>query len=231
MQKCRSTIRFASEFGGFVRLLLFPIGSGACSVGIVLDHIFTDAIGALRESLEHVLLERQAVEEHFTLDLLLGDTSWDSSYGLPGEHTPARVRTDIRMSWPTWSQTAYRTWSIGEDPLEPPTILLVVVFRIQELRSLPDPFAVVASLSTDGPDLGAFPLTRTGPTMETSYGDDLDDAHHAVEVSYECLYELPEEALRDGSVIDDDFNAIGGWVSSTLVQLGDLQLDYRPADL
>ena len=38
----------------------------------MLDHVFTDAIGALRDALERALLERQAFEERFQADVLLG---------------------------------------------------------------------------------------------------------------------------------------------------------------
>jgi hypothetical protein len=38
----------------------------------MLDHVFTDAIGALREAFEGAFLERQAFEEHFQSDVLLG---------------------------------------------------------------------------------------------------------------------------------------------------------------
>ena len=54
----------------------------------VLDHVFTDAIGALRDALESALLERQALEERFQTDVLLGDVSWETSYGLPGPPKP-----------------------------------------------------------------------------------------------------------------------------------------------
>jgi hypothetical protein len=36
----------------------------------MLDHIFTDAIGALREAFEAAFLERQAFDEHFQADVL-----------------------------------------------------------------------------------------------------------------------------------------------------------------
>ena len=42
----------------------------------MLDHVFTDAIGALRDALEKALLERQAFEERFQADVLLGDVTW-----------------------------------------------------------------------------------------------------------------------------------------------------------
>ena len=51
----------------------------------MLDHVFTDAISALRDAFEAAFLERQAFEEHFQSDVLLGDLTWETSYGLPGE--------------------------------------------------------------------------------------------------------------------------------------------------
>ena len=42
----------------------------------------------------------------------------------------------------------------------------------------------------------------------------------------------PEETLADGSstLLDDHFGALGGWIASTLVRLGDLGFEYFPAD-
>jgi len=34
--------------------------------------------------------------------------------------------------------------------------------------------------------------------------------------------------LKDGSVLDTNFSAMGGWIASTLVKLGDLKFDYSP---
>ena len=61
----------------------------------MLDHVFTDAIGALRDAFEASLLERQAFEEHFQVDVLLGDVVWETSYGLPGEGLKMRRRADL----------------------------------------------------------------------------------------------------------------------------------------
>jgi hypothetical protein len=38
--------------------------------------------------------------------------------------------------------------------------------------------------------------------------------------------------LQDGtsSLLDDHFGALGGWVAATLVKLGDLNVQYVPAD-
>ena len=88
----------------------------------MLDHVFTDAIGALRDALEKALLERQAFEERFQADVLLGDLTWETSYGLPGEGLPPRVRADLTLEWPTWSQAAYRSWYIEEELTELPRI-------------------------------------------------------------------------------------------------------------
>ena len=69
----------------------------------MLDHVFTDAIGALRDAFEQARLERQAFEERFQSDVLLGDLMWQTSYGLPGEgNHPGSA--DITCSWPTWSR-------------------------------------------------------------------------------------------------------------------------------
>nr|NIR42261.1 hypothetical protein [Actinomycetota bacterium]NIS37437.1 hypothetical protein [Actinomycetota bacterium]NIT98877.1 hypothetical protein [Actinomycetota bacterium]NIU22508.1 hypothetical protein [Actinomycetota bacterium]NIU71860.1 hypothetical protein [Actinomycetota bacterium] len=88
----------------------------------MLDHVFTDAIGALRDAFEIARLERQAFEERFQIDVLLGDVSWQTSYGLPGEGLPPRVQADVSCGWPTWSQTAYRSWYVDEELGEPPRI-------------------------------------------------------------------------------------------------------------
>ena len=99
----------------------------------MLDHVFTDAIGALRDAFEQARLERQAFEERFQSDVLLGDLMWQTSYGLPGEGQPPRVQADITCSWPTWSQTAYRSWYVEEEFTEPPRIEIEIVFRRQRL--------------------------------------------------------------------------------------------------
>src|SRR5690606_31706260 len=117
----------------------------------MLDHVFTDAIGALRDAVESAFLERQAFEERFQADVLLGDLTWETSYSLPGEGQPPRTRADLTLDWPTWSQTAYRSWYIGEPFDEPPRIEIEIVLRVQRLAASPDPAAVLAAL----PDQGA----------------------------------------------------------------------------
>jgi hypothetical protein len=199
----------------------------------MLDHIFTDAIGALREAFEAAFLERQAFEEHFQADVLLGDLTWETSYGLPGEGLPPRVVAHITFDWPTWSQTAYRRWYVEEVLEQLPAIEIEIVLRIQRLSEQPSPTLVAHIVPDTSPLIGDGRLERAGTTVEITYGDELDDPpQFALEVTYEGLYELAEPTLADGSstLLDEHFGALGGWVAATLVRLGDLKLQFLPAD-
>jgi hypothetical protein len=195
----------------------------------MLDHVFTDAIGALRDAFEGALLERQAFEERFQVDVLLGDMTWETSYGLPGEGLPPRVQADITLEWPTWAQSAYRSWYIGEPFDEGPRIEIEIVLRVQRLAVSPDPRELLGVLPEQSPAIGNERLERSGPTLETVFASaDLDDPEYAIEVSYEGSYELDEATLADGSILDTHFGAMGGWISSTLVRVGDLKFDFLP---
>jgi hypothetical protein len=197
----------------------------------MLDHVFTDAIGALRDAVEDAMLERQAFEERFQVDMLLGDMTWETSYGLPGEGTPPRIRADITLEWPTWSQSAYRSWYIGEEADDSPRIQVGIVLQVQHLASLPDLGKLLDALPPESPKIGGEPLVRSSPAVHSVYGIDInDDPELAVEVSYEGEYELDEAVLADGSTLDDHFSAMGGWISSTLVRVGDLEFDFLPPD-
>ena len=199
----------------------------------MLDHVFTDAISALREAFEGAFLERQAFEEHFQVDVLLGDTSWETSYGLPGEGEPPRVVAHITFDWPTWSQTAYRRWYVDEVFEEAPAIEMEIVFRVQRLAEQPHPSAVTALLPEASPPIGAERLERAGVTVEIGYFDDpAVTPEYAIEITYEGLYELAEETLADGAskLLDEHFGALGQWIASTLVKLGDLRLAFLAAD-
>ena len=193
----------------------------------MLDHVFTDAIGALRDALEAAMLERMTAEERFQVDVLLGDTTWETSYGLPGEGTPPRVRADITLDWPTWSQSAFRSWLRSEEPEDDPRIEISIVLRLQRLVELPTPDQVTSILPADSPWVGSDQLHRTAPTVETAYTAELEPLSHAVELAYEGRYDLHDKALSDGAVLDDHFSALGGWIASMLVRLGDLPLAYH----
>ena len=201
----------------------------------MLDHVFTDAIGALRDSLEQAMLERQAFEERFQADVLLGDLSWETSYALPGEGTPPRVRVDVSLDWPTWSQSAYRSWLMGEsaddgdDRDDRPEIGIEIVLRIQRLGSRPKLETVLEVLPERSPAIGSDTLDRRGPTVEESYGHDITKGQVAVEVPYEGTY-CVDKALADGDLLEEHFGAMGSWVCSTLVRLGDLKLNFLPPE-
>jgi hypothetical protein len=194
----------------------------------VLDHVFLDAIGALRNAFEGALLERQAVEERFQADILLGDVTWETSYSLPGEGRPPRVKAEVTLDWPTWSQTAYRSWCIGEATDEHPEIDVAILLRVQRLKSVPDAAAVMEVLPENIPGFGDDDMQRSGPVVEQRFNLQMEPSHAALEVGYEATYHLDEETLRDGSTLDRKFGALGGWISSTLVRLGDLKLEFLP---
>jgi hypothetical protein len=199
----------------------------------MLDHVFTDAIGALREAFEASFLERQAFDEHFQVDVLLGDLSWETSYGLPGEGQPPRVVAHVAFDWPTWSQTSYRRWYVDEVLERLPAIEMEIVFRVQRLVDQPDPVAVRKVTPDTSPLIGDEHLERAGATVEIAYPDETPDTvDYAIEVTYEGLYELAEETLADGAstLLDQHFGALGGWIATMLVKLGDLKLEFRPAE-
>jgi len=199
----------------------------------VLDHVFTDAIGALRDAFTNAFLERQAFEEHLHSDVLLGDLVWATSYGLPGEGQPPRVVAHITFTWPSWSQATYRAWYVEEIYHEAPVIEMEIVFRVQRLVSPVDAAKIAGVAPLTSPRLGSQQLTRESISSETiSATDTTRPTDHAAEVVYHGAYELAEATLADGTnkLLDEHFGSLGGWVASTLVKLGDLQLTYHPAD-
>ncbi len=196
----------------------------------MLDHVFTDAIGAVRDALEAARLERQALEERFHADILLGDVIWETSYALPGEGSPPRAQVDLTLEWPTWAQTAYRNWYLDEPFSEGPRIGIDVIFRLQRLSGVASPAVIMGALPDAGPTVGDVYLESTGPTLETVFETDLTVSSHAAEVGYHGSFELDEATLADGSALDADFAAIGGWIATALVRLGDLPLDFLPPD-
>lgn len=196
----------------------------------MLDHILLDVIGAIREALEAALLEQQAVEERFQVDVFLGDVSFETSYSLPGEQNPPRVRADLSLEWPTWSQSAYRSWSIGESPAERPELVVEVALRLQRLASVPDPAVVLAALDGGAPEIGGEALERTGPTIEQVYEAEQAIPASAIEIAYQGTYHLDESVLEDPEKIDAQVAGLARWIASGLVRLADLDLPCLPAD-
>lgn len=196
---------------------------------VVVDHILLDVIAAFRESLEGALLEQQAVEERFQVDVFLGDVSFETSYSLPGERQPPRVRVDIGLEWPTWSQSAYRSWSIGEPPTEQPEVVVEVTLRLQRLAVAPDRAAVLSALGEGAPAIGGDVLARGGLTVEQGYDEEDATASFALDVAYQGALKLGETLLEEPNRLEDQLRPLGGWVASALVRLADLDLPFLPA--
>jgi hypothetical protein len=196
----------------------------------MIDHILLDVIGAIREAFEGALLEQQAVEERFQVDVFLGDVSFETSYSLPGEGHPARVRADLTLDWPTWSQSSYRSWSIGEASAEPPELIIELAFRLQNLLGAPDHSAVVAKLDTEGPELGKEHLERTAPTLEQSFDPAGGEPLCALEIAYQGSITLEDSLLEDPSKLDTQIAGLARWVASALVRLADLDLKFQPPE-
>src|SRR5580658_1961566 len=195
----------------------------------MLDHILVDVITQTRRALEDALLQRQAVEERFQVDVFLGDVAWETSYSLPGEEKPPRVRADVSVDWPTWSQSAYRSWSIGEPPEDLPEVVLEITLRLQRLSAMPDLDIVLACLPEESPSIGTDTLVRSAPVVEQVH-EPGQDPRFAVETSYQGTMRLDEAALEDSASLAGPAGQLARWVASVLVRLGDLRLAYLPPD-
>jgi hypothetical protein len=196
----------------------------------MLDHILVDVISQTRHALEDALLQRQAVEERFQVDVFLGDVSWETSYSLPGEEKPPRVRADVSVDWPTWSQSAYRSWSIGEPPEDLPEVVVEITLRLQRLSAMPDLDVVIACLPEESPPIGTDTLVRGAAVVEQVHEPGPGGPRFAVETSYQGTIRLDEAALEDAASLAGPAGQLARWVASVLVRLGDLRLAYLPPD-
>jgi hypothetical protein len=194
----------------------------------MLDHIFTQLVTSHRHAFETALLQRQAVEERFQVDVFLGDVSFETSYSLPGEERPARIRVDTSLDWPTWSQTSYRSWAIGEEPDELPEVLVEIAFRVQGLDGVPEVAPLLGVLPPSLEVVGDEPLLRGATTIEQLLTEGQDESECAVEISYEGPCQLDEVILEDPTSLDDALAPLGRAVASVLVRIGDLPFTFRP---
>ena len=176
------------------------------------------------------MLDRDMGEERFQADLLGGDLTWETSFALPGEGKPPRLRADVTLDWPTWSQTAYRTWRVEGELDEPPELGIEVVLRLQDLIEEPDVAAVRGVLDHDGPQLGGEQLRLMAPTLERLYDDELVPRGWAAEFAYDGTLELTEAVLGDLGQVEGMLGGFGQWLASMLVRLGDLHLAYLPPE-
>ncbi len=196
----------------------------------MLDHVFAQLVASHRRALEGALLQRQAVEERFQVDVFLGDVSFETSYSLPGEQRPARIRVDTSFDWPTWSQTAYRSWAIGEEPEELPEVLVEIAFRVQSLEGFPDVGRLLEVLPGHLDVLGAEPVLRGVATVEQVLVDASEVQECAVEVSYEGSCQIEEGLLDDPKGLDEALAPLGRAVASVLVRIADLPFTFRPEE-
>jgi hypothetical protein len=108
-----------------------------------------------------------------------------------------------------------------------------IVFRVQRLASQPESSLVDGIAPLKSPQISASQLERESITIEITRPSQLSDhIDYAIEVTYSGDYELAEQTLQDGTskLLDEHFSTLGGWIASTLVKLGDLQLEFLPAD-
>jgi hypothetical protein len=184
----------------------------------MLDHAFVQAVAAMRSALADALLQRTQTDEHFGLDLVTGDVTWETTFTLPGEDEVPRVQATITFEWSTWSQTAYRASILepGDDAgdNEPPDITVEILFRVQRLAHAPDVDAIGKALPDEGPE-----LERRPPAVEQQFDEPGHPTTFAVEFPFDGVYEVP----------DDDVAPLGAWIASSLVRLADLQLAYVEA--
>jgi hypothetical protein len=136
---------------------------------------------------------------------------------------------DTSFDWPTWSQTSYRSWAIGEEPDELPEVLVEIAFRVQGLDGVPDIGPMLGVLPGHLDVVGDDPLVRGPTTVEQLLIEGQADAECAVEVSYEGSCQLDENILEDPGSLDDALAPLGRAVASVLVRMGDLPFSFRPS--
>ena len=197
------------------------------------DHAFLEVVDAMRRGLSGALLERDEAEERLQVDILLGDVGWDCCYSLPGEGDPPRVRADIALDWPAWSQSLFRAATLGEATDDQPELGVELVLRIQRLARAVGTDglrSILEVLPSESPALGSATLERLGPVLEEAFEDELSTAHPAVEVTYEGSVTVDGGFRGDPSGRDEQFAAFGRWVASSLVRLADLRFEYLPPE-
>ncbi len=196
----------------------------------MLDHILLDIAGAIRATMENAMLERSSIEERFQVDVWLGDISFETSYSLPGEANPPKVRADLSFEWPTWSQSAYRSWAIGESEGDKPEFTLQLALRIQRLSERPDMADISGTAPLSSPVMLEGIIELTSISVEESLEMEEGNTECAVEFLYESSFHLSDPILEDPSKLEGELKPLGTWLASVLVKLADLPLSYLPPD-
>jgi hypothetical protein len=180
------------------------------------DHLFLDTVGVLQAALDASLLEHAGQDDRLVFDLLTGDVVWETSVSLPGDGDPPRVSADLSLDWQTWSQSAWRSMSMGESVEEPPEIGIEIVFRAQRLASRPALSAVLAVLPEQSPEIGGDHLSRSAPVIEESFEEVSGPPEVAVEVAYEGSYRLPSPGPSE--VAGKEASLFPGWAAPRVGQ-------------
>jgi hypothetical protein len=180
----------------------------------MLDHLFLDTVGVLRAALDGSLLERAGQDDRLVYDLLTGDLVWETSVSLPGDGDPPRVSADLSLDWQTWSQSAWRSMSMGETVEDPPEIGIEIVYRAQRLATRPALSTVLGVLPEQSPDIGGDHLVRSAPVIEEAFEEEGTPPEVAVEVAYEGSYRLPVPSRAEAE--DQAASLFPGWASPRL---------------
>jgi hypothetical protein len=141
------------------------------------------------------------------------------------------VRADVSVDWPTWSQTSYRSWSIGEPPDELPEVVIEVALRVQRMAEAPDTEKVLAVLPAAGPLDDPDALVRTATTIEQMYTEEAEadgGIRWAAEATYEGSLRFSEQQLEEPSILVPVFDDVTRWIASTLISLADLPFTFLP---
>lgn len=170
------------------------------------------------------MLEKSSIEERFQVDVWLGDINFETSYSLPGEEVPPKVRADISLEWPTWSQSNYRSWTLGEGSGEGAELAAEIALRLQSTSSSLDAQLLSRGLPSESPEILGTRFTLTSISSEHSVDLESGDSEYGVEFLYETTFHLEDSKFEDGMVVERELTAIGPWVASLLVKVADLRV-------
>ncbi len=194
----------------------------------MIDHVFIDLINAMHRSLESAMLEQLPNQEHLLTDLILGDINYENSYALPGEIMPPNLRVDINLEWPVWSQSIYRSWTVGESEPESLEMGMELVIRVVNMSSPAPTKAVLTALDErSSPQMG-FLLERSSVvSSESLLAEDFENEFE-LEVSFEGAVLVEESSLNSKDDLDNLMAPLGPWIASMLVRLSDQPIKYFP---
>ncbi len=195
----------------------------------MLHHVLFDLIGSLRLGLRDAMLEGGGLDEQLHIDVLLGDTTYETSVSLPGEEAPPHVRADVSVEWSTWAQSAYRSWTLGEGLEEPLEVVIEVALRVSGLRT-PDMSvgAFRRSLPPRSPAiLNGDALELRTVSAEAAFDPDADAEEYGLEAVYDLTLTLDEPELEHPETLAEPLRRLASWIASALVAASDLATPHR----